>query len=302
MKSHKPYTLLTAAVAALLLATAACGGSVTAMPSVDSISTALAQTLQAVTPLASPAQQATATPLPSATSELPTSTSTSAAPTSAPPTSAPPTSAPAVSNLPAATRISFATGATYSVTQGTVQANQALFYVARAAKGQPMIVMLNTPDQSAILSVFGADGTILLSRSQHTTSWQGTLPNTQDYYFRVTGGASTANFTLTVDIPARIQFASGQNEVTLNGQTVGGYNVAYVAYAFKGQQMEVTINTSRDVAGLTIWGFSDGQPYARAQNGVTDFKMDLPSTQDYIIEVVPAGGNVVNYQINVTIR
>ncbi len=296
MKLFKPHALLTAAIAALLLATTACGGSVTSIPSADSISTTIAGTLQAVTPFASPTQ-VTSTPLPSATPALSTSTSTLAAPTSVPPTSAPP-----VSNLPAATRISFATGATYSVTEGTVQAGQAQFYVARAAKGQPMIVMLNTPDQSAILSVFGADGVILLNRSQKTTSWQGTLPSTQDYYFRVTGGASTQNFTLTVDIPARVQFTSGQDQTTLSGQTVDGYNVAYVAYAFKGQQMEVTINTSRDVAGLTIWGFSDGQPYARAQNGVTDFNMTLPATQDYIIEVVPAGGNVINYEVTVTIR
>jgi hypothetical protein len=287
MKPFKPLTLLTVAIAALLFATIACGGSVTSIPSADSIATTVAQTLQAAPPFASPTQS------------IPTATSTTPPPT---PTSAPPTSAPVIANLPAATRISFATGATYSVTQGTVQAGQALYYVARASKGQPMIVMLNTPDQSAILSVFGADGVTLLSRSQQTTNWQGTLPTTQDYYFRITGGTSTQNFTLTVNIPARIQFASGQTETTLSGQTVGGYNVAYVAYAFKGQQMEVTINTSPEVAALTIWGFSDGQPYARAQNGVTDFNMTLPSTQDYIIEVVPQGGNVANYEVKVKIQ
>ncbi len=297
MRPFKPYTFVTAAVVILLLATAACGGSVTSIPSASQIPTALAETLQAVTPVAGPTElasptQPTSTPLPSATIAPPTSTSTSA----------PAPAAPTTADLPAATRISFATGATFSATEGTIHANEALFYVVRAAKDQPLIVMLNTPDQSAILSVFGADGTILLTRSQHTTNWQGTLPSTQDYYFRVTGGASTQKFTLTVDIPARIQFSSGQTETTLSGQTVGGYNVAYVAYAFKGQQLDVTINTSRDVAGLTIWGFTDGQPYARAQNGVTHFNMTLPSTQDYIIEVVPAGGNVVSYEVKVTIQ
>ncbi len=297
MRPFKPYTFVTAAVAMLLLATAACGGSVTSIPSASQIPTALAETLQAVTPITGPTElasptQPTSTPLPSATIASPTSTSTSA----------PAPAAPTTADLPAATRISFATGATFSATESTIHANEALFYVVRALKDQPLIVMLNTPDQSAILSVFGADGTILLARSQHTTSWQGTLPSSQDYYFRVTGGASTQNFTLTVDIPARVQFSSGQTEATLSGQTVGGYNVAYVAYAFKGQQMDVTINTSQDVAGLTIWGFTDGQPYARAQNGVTHFNMTLPSTQDYIIEVVPAGGNVVSYEVKVTIQ
>jgi hypothetical protein len=293
MRFLKPRAFLITALAMLILATVACGGSVTSMPSGDAISTTLAETLQAVTPLAGPTQSATtaaSTTLPSNTPALSTVTS------------APLTAAPASSNLPAASRISFAAGATYSVTEGTVQAGQAVYYVAQAAKGQPLIVMLNTPDQNAILSIFGADGNILLSRSEQSTSWQGTLPATQDYYFRITGDATTQHFTLTVNIPARIQFAPGQTEVRLSGQTIGGYNVAYVAYAFGGQKMDVTINTSPDVAALTIWGFSDGQPYARAQNGVTNFSMTLPATQDYIIEVVPQGGNVVSYEVSVKIQ
>lgn len=289
MKPFKPQVLLTIAAAVLVFVTVACGGSVTSAPSVDSISTVAAQTLQAVTSVSSPTQQSTATSQPSSTPSLPTSTST------------PQPLVPTTSNLPNAIRISFATGATYSVTQGTIQAGQTLYYVARASKGQPMIVMLNTPDQSANLSVFGADGNVLLAKSQQTTNWQGTLPTTQDYYFRITGG-NTQNFSLSVDIPARVQFSSGQDEVTISGQTVGGYNVSYVAYAFGGQQIEITINTSPDVAALTIWGFSDGQPYARAQNGVTNFKMTLPSTQDYIIEAVPQGGNVVNYEVKIKIQ
>lgn len=291
MKPFQPHTILTVAIATLFVITTACGASVTSMP--DIFSTIEAQTLQAMTPLASPTS--TSTSLPSATPALPTATSTS--------TSVPPTSAPAgsSSNLPLATRISFATGATFSQAQGTVQAGQALYYVVKALKDQPLTVMLNTPDQSAILSVFGADGEVFLARTQQTTSWQGILPSTQDYYFRVTGGTSTQNFTLSVSIPARIQFESGQTETTLSGTTVGGYGVEYVAYAFGGQQMEVTIDTSPEVAALTIWGFSDGQPYARAQNGVTDFSMALPSTQDYIIEVVPQGGNVVEYEVTIRI-
>jgi hypothetical protein len=165
-----------------------------------------------------------------------------------------------------------------------------------------MIVTLNTPDQDATLSVFGANGVVLLPQSEQATSWQGILPATQDYYFRITGGGSTQSFTLNVNIPARIEFSSGQRQTTLSGQTIGGHAVLYAAYAFGGQQMEVTIDTAPEVAALTIWGFSDGQPYARAQNGVTDFSMTLPSTQDYIIEVVPQGGNVVDYEVEVRIQ
>ena len=267
----------------------ACGTAVTSMPSFDSISTSAAETLQAqiststLTPV-------TLTPLPTFASPLATSAS------------APQPLAPALSNLPTATRINFATGTTASLTLGTINAGQTIDYVIRALKNQPMIVMLSTPDDSAKLSVVGADGTVLLPQAKQLSNWQGYLPSTQDYYFHLAGNGSTQNFNLNVEIPARIQFASGQNEITLSGQTTGGYSVMYTAYARSGQQMDVTINTSAEVAALTIWGFSDGQPYARAQNGITNFSMALPSTQDYIIQVVPQGGNVVNYEVNVKIQ
>jgi hypothetical protein len=196
--------------------------------------------------------------------------------------------------------LNFAIGTTQSVVEGTIQAGQSLNYVVRATKGQPMIAMLVSPE--AKLSILGADGSVLLPASQQGISWQGILPATQDYYFRITGSGSSQVFTLNVIIAARIQFAAGQNQVTMTGQTVGGYGVAYVAYANGGQILDVTVNTDPGVAALTIWGFSDGQPYARAQNGVTDFNMTLPSTQDYIIEVVPQGGKVVNYQLTVQVQ
>lgn len=290
MKPFQPHTALRVAMAVLFFVTAACSGTLTAMQPTDSLfSTTAVQTLQAITPLASPTLSIS-TSLPSSTSAPPTVTSTSPAP------------AETTFKLPDATRINFATGATYGLAQGTLQAGQTLYYIAKALKDQPMIVMLNTPDQSASLSVFGSNGIMLLPRSQKATNWQGYLPTTQDYYFRITGASSTQSFTLTVNIPARIAFSPGEDEVTLSGETVGGYAVVYTAYAFGGQEMDVTLDTAGEVAGLTIWGFSDGQPYARAQNGVTDFNMTLPSTQDYIIEVVPQGGNVVDYEVKVKIQ
>lgn len=287
MKQLHFHSLLHLALTALLFVTLACRGSISSIPS----GVALTQTQQAVSLFTTPTQ-ATATPSPSLTPSVPTATSTPA----------PTATTSTASELPAATRIQFAAGATSSLAQGTIQAGQTLHYALRALEEQPIIVALDTTDNSAKLSVFGANGTMLLSPSQQSTSWQGYLPVTQDYYFRVTGGGSTQNFTLNVNIPARIQFESGQDQVTLNGQTSGGRAVMYAAYAFGGQELEVTLDTAPEVAALTIWGFSDGQPYARAQNGVTDFNLTLPATQDYIIQVVPQGGNVVDYEVTVKIQ
>ena len=58
---------------------------------------------------------------------------------------------------------------------------------------------------------------------------------------------------------------------------------------------------SGDVA-LTIYGFTDGQPYVRAVTEQTSFSFKLPSTQDYIVEVVPKGGSVVSYFMTIQIQ
>ncbi len=274
------FTTGQCAVVILVLAMLACSALGTPTPSFDSVSTMVAATLQALTPPASPTQSPAALPLPTSTLVPP----------------------PTSSNLPAATRINFDTGTTQSVVQGTVQVGEFVTYVVRALKDQPMIAMLDSTDLDLDLSIFGANGGILLPASQGDASWQGNLPATQDYYFQINDGGSAEFFMLNLVIGARVQFPAGENKVVLKGQTVGGYAVTYVVRASGGQKMDITLNTAPEDAGLTIWGFSDGQPYARAQNGVVDFSLTLPSMQDYIIQVVPQGGQVVSYKITIKIQ
>src|SRR6185436_9209756 len=103
----------------------------------------------------------------------------------------------------------FAVGATESVVTGTLGAGQSVYYVVKAGVDQPMIAMLDSPEHDMTLTIFGANGIVLLPASQHTSSWQGNLPSTQDYYFGLTGGGSAQNFTLNLIIAARIQFPAG---------------------------------------------------------------------------------------------
>jgi len=278
------------AVAILIFATSACGSAPTP-PVNNEISTIVAGTLAVLQPSPTVTIQPTTAPL--ATSTL--------APTPIPPTSIPPSPIPPASNLPVATRISFASGATDADVEGTIgNANYIYYYVIRALKGQPMMVTVLSPNNDVKMSVFGANGVVLLSALQQQSGWQGTLPATQDYYIGLTG-SSDINFLLNVVIPSRVQFASGQTQITLTGQAVKK-NITYVAYALGGQKMDISINTDASVAAISVWGFSDGQPYARAQNGTTNFSMTLPTTQDYIIEVVPHTDQVVNYQVNLKIQ
>ena len=142
----------------------------------------------------------------------------------------------------------------------------------------------------------------MLGAVAHQSTWQGTLPQTEDYYVSVHGGASTENFTLTVTIPSRIKFAEGAVLAKVSGKTVGGYNVIYTVFAIKGQQMTVDLSNLSGDAALTIYGFTDGQPYVRSVTEQTHFSFELPATQDYIIEVVPRAGSVVSFLMAVKIE
>lgn len=269
---------------AILAVTMACVGFAPAVPtaSPDEVATVVAATLRAITPPASP----TAVP-----------------PTLALPT-LPPTlpAAPPTQSLPPATRINFLTGATTGQVSAPIQAGQTQFYVLKALQGQPMIVMVFSLNNDVTLSVRTQGGTWLLNPSAKQSTWQSTLPQTEDYYIGVYGGAMIENFTLSVEIPARIKFAVGKDSATVSGQTAAGYNVTYVVFAAQGQKMNVDLNGAGGNGALTIYGFSDGQPYLRSVTEQTSFSMTLPSSQDYIIEVVPRGGMVVNYTLVVKIK
>lgn len=256
-----------------------------ATSAVDAMATEVAGTLSAMASATSQAAPATETQQ--------AATATLAQPTA--------TNPPAATNTVESNRIVLLTGATQGVVIGHVNANQTLTYTARAAQNQILIAMLSTPSGNAVMEIVGADGNELLDGSKGWTSFRTLLPKTQDYSFRVIGGNSGQDFTLSVIFAVPVQFASGADSATYEGQTAGGYAVTYTVYARDGQDLHVNVDTDSDDAALTIWGFDDGTPYVRAQNGVTDFSLDLPTTQYYIIEVVPQGGRVIDYELEIEV-
>ncbi|MEX2161755.1 MAG: hypothetical protein WD751_07545 [Anaerolineales bacterium] len=264
-------------VICLALILAACGAPTA---DTDEVATRVAATLQAAASAAAALPSATMQPSP--TVALPTFT---------------PTSQP--SSTPEQGRLSFSTGATQGVVSDRVEANQVVAYMARAAQGQVMILTLS--NGNAVLEVIGADGATLLARSTRYTSFRSVLPKTQDYSIRVVGGNTAQDFTLSVVFAVPVAFGSGQDSVTYEGQTVGGYPVTYALFIRENDDLHVRLNTNSSDAALTIWGFDDGTPYARAQNGVTDFSLDVPETQYYIIEVVPQGGRVIAFEVEIEV-
>jgi hypothetical protein len=101
-------------------------------------------------------------------------------------------------------RIQFTAGTTSAQVTGRLDPGGLHPYMLNAAAGQEMTVNLATAG-GAILSIWGADGTVLISDHADASTWTGVLPLTQDYYIDVIDGRSGAqspiDYTLEVIIP-----------------------------------------------------------------------------------------------------
>jgi putative hemolysin len=127
---------------------------------------------------------------------------------------------------PEATRIQFAPGAISAQVQGGLAPNGVDRYVLSAMAGQEMTLNLSVTSAgdpvvvSAILVIWGADGTVLISDHAGATSWVGLLPATQDYYIDVRSvDQAPIDYTLEVIIPPA---TSGLGKVPPTFQAVLG--------------------------------------------------------------------------------
>jgi hypothetical protein len=260
----------------------------------------IALTRTAVSPTATPTPTMTvteaaatvaATASPTATALLPTTTPVQ--PTSTrPPTATPrPTATPE----PVATRIRFQPGATSAARSSHLGSHQSHLYLLGAQGGQIMEVELVSTALTS-LSIWGADGTVLKRYVDETPTWQGTLPATQDYYIQVITADEAADYGLRTTAYARIRFAPGATSATVSSplerlgpggvEMVGGY----VVRALAGQTMTVSITSAGGDVLLTIVG-ADGVPLKRYVDGSSEWEGVLPTTQDYLLQAISAGGS-----------
>jgi hypothetical protein len=282
-----------AAVFILVVTLLACGGSAPASPSAASdpaaVATSVRATLQALTASA---------PQPTMTRSGPALTST---PILLAYTLTP--IIPTVSDVDAssAKAIYFAIGSTSTTVYGTVNAEQSVVYSLYVMANQPARISLGSQNNDVTMSIQGGDGRQLLSPDLNLANWQGYFPRSQTYFIKVYGGAAKSNFQLSMNISARVTFDPETSEIKYRGQTAD--IISYALYVSQGQTMTVSIENPPEIAGLTIWGFTDGQPYAKAESGTTSFSMTVPVTQDYIIDIVPQQiGQIVSYRLKVWIK
>ncbi|MGB8214684.1 MAG: hypothetical protein WCE68_14090 [Anaerolineales bacterium] len=240
----------------------------------------------------------TPTPIPSATPLPPLNTPTLPPPT---PTIQPTSTTPTVTATASPANIVFATGATAGVAQGTIQPNQVITYTLSAAQNQPMILILDSPNHDVYLGVHEPDGTKLLDPAKKWTNWQWLLPKTEVYTIQVYGGAIAEKYTLTAKVAQIISFTSGETSITLAGSTPDGNVFSYALVCQTGQVMTVTLNVPASTAYLDVFGLATGTLLSSSKK-LNTWTGTLPANEDYIIEVIPVGGQVVNYTITVSVN
>ncbi len=103
---------------------------------------------------------------------------------------------------PAAQRISFDPGAPSGEVEGDLPASGLDLYVLRVLDGQTMTVELDFDSGEAILVIWGADGTVLLTDHTEESGFEGEIPSTQDYFILVKAHSEDgADYTMTITIP-----------------------------------------------------------------------------------------------------
>jgi hypothetical protein len=200
---------------------------------------------------------------------------------------------------PALGDIVFTPGSTAGVVQGRVQHGQVVTYTLAAGQSQPMILIMDSPNNDVTLGVSEPNGSKLLDPSNKLTHWQGLLPRTELYTIQVIGGATTENYTLTAKVAQQVSLSSGS--VILNGTTVNGYVFSYGFNWNANQTLTATLNVPSTTAYLDIFGLATGSLLSSTANANT-WTGVLPQTQDYVIEVIPNHGQVVNYSLTVSIH
>lgn len=218
--------------------------------------------------------------------------------TQAPTATANPTASP--TTTPQAVNILFATGTTAAVETGAIQPNQVQAYTLGAGQNQPMVLIVNSPRNDVALGVTEPDGTVLLDPAKKYTTWQWLLPKTEQYTIQVYGGAISEDYTLTTKVAEIVNFASGSSAITLSGSTPKGYVVSYAVSCKAGQVMNVSLNVPATTAYLDVFGLATG-PLLSSSAKATSWSGTLLSSQDYIIEVIPVGGEM-NYSLTVSVK
>ncbi len=160
----------------------------------------------------------------------------------------------------------------------------------------------------AALSLWGADGTVLLPETSGITGWEGVIPTVQDYYLSLRNPSQAAiTYSQTVTMPpvtppaaTRIQFEPNTTGWYTPGEVLPNQPLRFVLGAMAGQTLNAAITTvPQNGAYLNVWA-ADGTAFTN-MSPEQEVSIPLPAQQDYYVEIIPVVNQAVQYQLSVNI-
>lgn len=204
-------------------------------------------------------------------------------------------SVPAAQAQAAATRISFAPGATSYVLNTTLVSGTPQNYLLGIRAAQTLWI---TENGSATVQVFDPLNTSIAGPTSAAGPWGVTVTATGDYTVTLAGaGATTVVFYIPpvwqVSPPpvpntgtlTRIFFARGASSKTFGTNLTSGVPATYILRLGAGQQMYVTINGSATATVLNPWG----GPVTGTATGTGQSRFPIQWTGDYRVVLMGSG-------------
>jgi hypothetical protein len=188
----------------------------------------------------------------------------------------------------------------------SLRAGEARGYLIGAEQGQVMMVHAITwplrqgESPASTVRVYSvAEGRELTAPAGAGQLWSGRLPSSGDYTVQVSATGPTA-YTLAVQIPRRLSPTEGDPTAAIEGTAPSRAPVDYIIAGKSGQTLAASVRES-DPVTLHLYGLDDGEQLAPLPERRQLWAGRLPSTQDYVVSVVPADEGA-RYQLTVTLR
>ena len=175
-------------------------------------------------------------------------------------------------------------------------------YVLYAGVSQLMDVTLSAPEGASMkVTTSGGKALTPVPGTSGSTGFRGYLPYTGYYYVTVTAGSQAVSYSLNVFIPVRVRFAVGTTSKTLTAHLNANQALDYIAWAGKGQILEVNAKPASSDTNLQliIYGV-DGTVLRSGMGEGSTFRGELPLSDDYII-TVRAGDEATDFTLQVII-
>ena len=185
--------------------------------------------------------------------------------------------------------VNFPSGTSSITLSGTTTKGYVFSYAFNGGANQTMTATLNVPSSTAYLDIFGIASGPLLSSAAKSSTWTGSLPQTQAYVIEVVpNNGEVVNYSLTVSIgttAGNIVMAPGTTMAIVQGTVQPGQILTYSLNAGQSQPMILSMNSQNNDVTMGVFE-PNGNMLLNPANQSTSWQGLLPSTETYKIQVI----------------